>query len=85
MKNTLFCVIIDIDTTEIAKLECDCSIDQLRESVNGELEAVIKILSEQNDIWDDVLNGYRAAILFDGESMEIIRINSGMKTFFMDI
>jgi len=85
MNNTLFCVIIDIDTTEIAKLECDCSIDQLRESANGELEDVIKMLSEQNDIWDDVLNGYRAAVLFDGETMELIRINSGMKTFYMNI
>jgi len=80
--HTIYAVIIDIDTTEIAKIDITVGIPELL-SDDDMLKELLEMLAEKNKIWNDVLAGSRAAVLFDGNTPEHIRINRGSKKFIM--
>lgn len=82
MTHILYTVIIDIDTTHIAKVENNFGINELREDANA-LKAFIEMMSEENKAWNAVLAGKKAAVVFDGDTLDMIRINYESMFFIM--
>lgn len=74
MKSTIYAVIVDSISTEVARVRYS---GELRDLKIEDIKELLEILAEKDDAWKDVFAGKRAAALFDAKSLERVWINDG--------
>lgn len=75
MKSINFGVIIDMISTDIIKFELSTRLSKLKKE---DVQELVEFLAQNDSNWIGVLDGKRAAVLFDEETRESIRINDGI-------
>ena len=68
----MFAVIVDEISTVLLKFQLGCHLSELK---SEDIRELLEMFAETDTAWNDVLAGKRAAVLFDGETMERVRIN----------
>ena len=75
MKSINFGVIIDMISKDIIKFELSTRLSKLKKE---DVQELVEFLAQNDSNWIGVLDGKRAAVLFDEETRESIRINDGI-------
>lgn len=78
MDHIMFGVIVDAVSTDIIKFNLSGSLTELQPD---DIQELAEMLAETSDAWKDVLKGTRAAVIFDAETLDKIRINKGIIEF----
>lgn len=77
MKNNnfeMFAVALGVESTNIIKFTIGGRLPQLS---SDDIQGLVEQFAEVHDEWKGVLAGKTAAVIFDGETLDKIRINEG--------